>query len=82
MYTIELTHGEFTWHVKRKFRHFQEFHRELLRYKAFVRIPIPTRRCVCVASFLNESQIPFFAFLPAISLWVWGGFSGKSKSLA
>uniref|UniRef100_A0A669R8E7 Phospholipase n=1 Tax=Phasianus colchicus TaxID=9054 RepID=A0A669R8E7_PHACC len=46
VYTIELTHGEFTWHVKRKFRHFQEFHRELLRYKAFVRIPIPTRRCV------------------------------------
>uniref|UniRef100_A0A669QWA9 Phospholipase n=1 Tax=Phasianus colchicus TaxID=9054 RepID=A0A669QWA9_PHACC len=43
VYTIELTHGEFTWHVKRKFRHFQEFHRELLRYKAFVRIPIPTR---------------------------------------
>uniref|UniRef100_A0A8C0IE00 Phospholipase n=1 Tax=Bubo bubo TaxID=30461 RepID=A0A8C0IE00_BUBBB len=44
VYTIELTHGEFTWQVKRKFKHFQEFHRELLRYKAFVRIPIPTRR--------------------------------------
>lgn len=44
VYTIELTHGEFVWHVKRKFKHFQEFHRELLRYKAFVRIPIPTRR--------------------------------------
>ncbi|XP_054242339.1 phospholipase D1 isoform X6 [Indicator indicator] len=43
VYTIELTHGEFTWQVKRKFKHFQEFHRELLRYKAFVRIPIPTR---------------------------------------
>ncbi|XP_077204517.1 phospholipase D1 [Paroedura picta] len=44
VYTIELTHGEFTWQVKRKFKHFQEFHRELLRYKAFIRIPIPTRR--------------------------------------
>ncbi|XP_062438235.1 phospholipase D1 isoform X2 [Rhea pennata] len=43
VYTIELTHGEFTWQVKRKFKHFQEFHRELLRYKAFMRIPIPTR---------------------------------------
>ncbi|OXB82495.1 UNVERIFIED_CONTAM: hypothetical protein H355_000753 [Colinus virginianus] len=43
VYTIELTHGEFTWQVKRKFKHFQEFHRELVRYKAFVRIPIPTR---------------------------------------
>uniref|UniRef100_A0A674H7R3 Phospholipase n=1 Tax=Taeniopygia guttata TaxID=59729 RepID=A0A674H7R3_TAEGU len=28
VYTIELTHGEFVWHVKRKFKHFQEFHRE------------------------------------------------------
>uniref|UniRef100_A0A8B9ZPL0 phospholipase D n=1 Tax=Anas zonorhyncha TaxID=75864 RepID=A0A8B9ZPL0_9AVES len=40
VYTIELTHGEFTWQVKRKFKHFQEFHRELLRYKAF-KIPSP-----------------------------------------
>ncbi|KAM5336090.1 phospholipase D1 isoform 2-T4 [Glossophaga mutica] len=44
LYTIELTHGEFKWQVKRKFKHFQEFHRELLKYKAFIRIPIPTRR--------------------------------------
>ncbi|KAG8544075.1 hypothetical protein GDO81_023116 [Engystomops pustulosus] len=43
IYTIELTHGEFTWQVKRKFKHFQDLHRELLRYKAFIRIPIPTR---------------------------------------
>uniref|UniRef100_A0A674IXN4 Phospholipase n=1 Tax=Terrapene triunguis TaxID=2587831 RepID=A0A674IXN4_9SAUR len=44
VYTIEFTHGDFTWQVKRKFKNFQEFHRELLRYKAFIRIPIPTRR--------------------------------------
>lgn len=44
LYTIELTHGEFKWQVKRKFKHFQEFHRELVKYKAFIRIPIPTRR--------------------------------------
>ncbi|XP_066890117.1 phospholipase D1 isoform X2 [Kogia breviceps] len=44
LYTIELTHGEFKWQVKRKFKHFQELHRELLKYKAFIRIPIPTRR--------------------------------------
>ncbi|KAM9189912.1 phospholipase D1 isoform 3-T4 [Dugong dugon] len=44
LYTIELTHGEFKWQVKRKFKHFEEFHRELLKYKAFIRIPIPTRR--------------------------------------
>ncbi|XP_036993371.2 phospholipase D1 isoform X2 [Artibeus jamaicensis] len=44
LYTIELTHGEFKWQVKRKFKHFEEFHRELVKYKAFIRIPIPTRR--------------------------------------
>ncbi|XP_050821788.1 phospholipase D1 isoform X1 [Gopherus flavomarginatus] len=43
VYTVEFTHGDFTWQVKRKFKNFQEFHRELLRYKAFIRIPIPTR---------------------------------------
>ncbi|CAI9595461.1 unnamed protein product [Staurois parvus] len=43
IYTIELTHAEFTWQVKRKYKHFQDLHRELLRYKAFIRIPIPTR---------------------------------------
>ncbi|XP_063772323.1 phospholipase D1 isoform X2 [Pseudophryne corroboree] len=43
IYTIELTHGEFIWQVKRKYKHFQDLHRELLRYKAFIRIPIPTR---------------------------------------
>uniref|UniRef100_K7GJ20 Phospholipase n=1 Tax=Pelodiscus sinensis TaxID=13735 RepID=K7GJ20_PELSI len=43
VYTIEFTHGEFVWQVKRKFKHFQEFHRDLLRYKAFIRIPLPTR---------------------------------------
>ncbi|XP_040858866.1 phospholipase D1 isoform X2 [Ochotona curzoniae] len=44
LYTIELTHGEFKWQVKRKYKHFQEFHRELVKYKAFIRIPIPTKR--------------------------------------
>ncbi|XP_048450327.1 phospholipase D1-like, partial [Rhincodon typus] len=43
IYTIELKHGEFTWKVKRKFKHFQDLHRELLRYKALLRLPIPTR---------------------------------------
>ncbi|XP_072110983.1 phospholipase D1-like isoform X2 [Mobula birostris] len=43
IYTIELSHGEFSWKVKRKFKHFQELHRELLRYKALLRLPIPTR---------------------------------------
>uniref|UniRef100_A0A8C5TSG5 Phospholipase n=1 Tax=Malurus cyaneus samueli TaxID=2593467 RepID=A0A8C5TSG5_9PASS len=57
VYTIELSHGEFVWQVKRKFKHFQEFHRELLRYKAFVRIPIPTRRQLITGIFKKNLHI-------------------------
>uniref|UniRef100_A0A3Q1HUZ2 Phospholipase n=1 Tax=Anabas testudineus TaxID=64144 RepID=A0A3Q1HUZ2_ANATE len=41
---IELKHGEFTWVIKRKEKHFLELHRELRTYKAFMRIPLPSRR--------------------------------------
>uniref|UniRef100_A0AAR2KRL1 Phospholipase n=1 Tax=Pygocentrus nattereri TaxID=42514 RepID=A0AAR2KRL1_PYGNA len=41
---IEMRHGNFTWVVKRKEKHFVELHRELLRYKTFMRIPLPSRR--------------------------------------
>uniref|UniRef100_A0A8C5CUV4 phospholipase D n=1 Tax=Gadus morhua TaxID=8049 RepID=A0A8C5CUV4_GADMO len=36
----KLKHGEFSWVVRRKEKHFMELHRELLRYKTFMRIPL------------------------------------------
>ncbi|XP_038861469.1 phospholipase D2-like isoform X2 [Salvelinus namaycush] len=33
LYTVKLTHGKFTWTVKRKYKHFQELHRDLYKYK-------------------------------------------------
>uniref|UniRef100_A0AAQ5Z729 Phospholipase n=1 Tax=Amphiprion ocellaris TaxID=80972 RepID=A0AAQ5Z729_AMPOC len=44
VFKIELKHGEFTWVVKRKEKHFLELHRELRTYKTFMRIPLPSRR--------------------------------------
>uniref|UniRef100_A0A8C1YQ56 Phospholipase n=1 Tax=Cyprinus carpio TaxID=7962 RepID=A0A8C1YQ56_CYPCA len=44
VFKIELKHENFTWIVKRKEKHFMELHRELLRYKTLMRIPLPTRR--------------------------------------
>uniref|UniRef100_A0A3Q1JJY4 Phospholipase n=1 Tax=Anabas testudineus TaxID=64144 RepID=A0A3Q1JJY4_ANATE len=38
-----LKHGEFTWVVKRKEKHFMELHRELRTYKTFLRLPLPSR---------------------------------------
>uniref|UniRef100_A0A665WBT7 Phospholipase n=1 Tax=Echeneis naucrates TaxID=173247 RepID=A0A665WBT7_ECHNA len=40
-----LKHGEFTWLVKRKEKHFMELHRELRTYKTFMRLPLPSRSC-------------------------------------
>uniref|UniRef100_A0A8C1WMG7 phospholipase D n=1 Tax=Cyprinus carpio TaxID=7962 RepID=A0A8C1WMG7_CYPCA len=36
----EMRHGNFTWLIKRKEKHFMELHRELRTYKTFLRIPL------------------------------------------
>uniref|UniRef100_A0A671L3K8 phospholipase D n=1 Tax=Sinocyclocheilus anshuiensis TaxID=1608454 RepID=A0A671L3K8_9TELE len=33
LYTVRLTHGDFTWTIKRKYKHFQELHRDLYKHK-------------------------------------------------
>lgn len=33
LYTVRLTHGQFHWTVKRKYRRFQELHRDLYKHK-------------------------------------------------
>lgn len=46
VYKIEMNHGEFTWLVKKKEKHFQDLHRDLKTYKAVLNLPLPTRRSV------------------------------------
>nr|XP_040023762.1 phospholipase D1-like [Gasterosteus aculeatus aculeatus] len=43
VFNIEMKHGEFTWLVKKKEKHFMELHRELRTYKTFMKLPLPTR---------------------------------------
>uniref|UniRef100_A0A671Q524 Phospholipase n=1 Tax=Sinocyclocheilus anshuiensis TaxID=1608454 RepID=A0A671Q524_9TELE len=43
VFKIEMRHGNFTWLIKRKEKHFMELHRELRTYKTFLRIPLPSR---------------------------------------
>uniref|UniRef100_A0A7N6AZY5 Phospholipase n=1 Tax=Anabas testudineus TaxID=64144 RepID=A0A7N6AZY5_ANATE len=56
VFKIELKHGEFTWVVKRKEKHFMELHRELRTYKTFLRLPLPSRRQTVARS--EERQMP------------------------
>uniref|UniRef100_A0A7N5ZXS9 Phospholipase n=1 Tax=Anabas testudineus TaxID=64144 RepID=A0A7N5ZXS9_ANATE len=63
VFRIELKHGEFTWVIKRKEKHFLELHRELRTYKAFMRIPLPSPCCSLPAcsqmEFIDVSQLSF-----------------------
>uniref|UniRef100_A0A672KUH5 Phospholipase n=1 Tax=Sinocyclocheilus grahami TaxID=75366 RepID=A0A672KUH5_SINGR len=43
VFKIEMRHGNFTWLIKRKEKHFVDLHRELRTYKTFLRIPLPSR---------------------------------------
>ncbi|XP_040926409.1 phospholipase D1 isoform X2 [Betta splendens] len=43
VFKIELKHGEFTWVVKKKEKHFMELHKELRTYKTFMKLPLPSR---------------------------------------
>lgn len=47
LYTVSLTHGHFHWTVKRKYKHFQELHRDLYKHKMMLHL-LPLGRSVCV----------------------------------
>ncbi|KAJ0059938.1 hypothetical protein NL108_015863 [Boleophthalmus pectinirostris] len=54
VYKIELKHGEFTWTIKKKEKHFMDLHRELRTYKTFMRIPLPRSHTVRTPTTRNE----------------------------
>lgn len=74
VFHIELKHGEFTWLVKRKEKHFMDLHKELRTYKTFMRLPLPTRRWT-PPSFLISLVLDELEFVLSWSLrgsdWSW-----------
>ncbi|KAJ9601182.1 hypothetical protein L9F63_000650 [Diploptera punctata] len=43
LYTIELTHGNFTWTIKKRYKHIQHLHQQLKLFRMSLNIPFPTR---------------------------------------
>ncbi|KAK5643236.1 hypothetical protein RI129_007081 [Pyrocoelia pectoralis] len=43
LYTITLTHGTFTWQVKRRYKHIQHLHQQLVIFRTALNIPFPTK---------------------------------------
>uniref|UniRef100_A0A8C3GCJ1 Phospholipase n=1 Tax=Cyclopterus lumpus TaxID=8103 RepID=A0A8C3GCJ1_CYCLU len=64
LFKIELKHGEFTWVVKRKEKHFMELHRELRTYKTFMRIPLPSRSHTVRRRTVRKSEVREMPSLP------------------
>ncbi|XP_072313653.1 phospholipase D1a [Eucyclogobius newberryi] len=64
VFKIELRHGEFTWMVKRKEKHFMELHRELRTYKTFMRIPLPSRSHTVRRRTVRKSEVREMPVLP------------------
>ncbi|KAK0153606.1 Phospholipase D1 [Merluccius polli] len=64
VFKIELKHGEFTWLVKRKEKHFMDLHRELRTYKTFMRIPLPTRSHTIKRQSVKRNQASQMPSLP------------------
>ncbi|KAH8384668.1 hypothetical protein KR093_004438, partial [Drosophila rubida] len=43
LYTIELTHGNFKWTIKRRYKHFNSLHQQLSFFRTSLNIPFPSR---------------------------------------
>lgn len=42
VYALQLSHGQFTWSMKKLFRHFQELHRDLMKHRLLLSLlPLP-----------------------------------------
>ncbi|GJQ65160.1 Pld [Trypoxylus dichotomus] len=43
LYTISLQHGGFTWEIKKRYKHFQDLHHQLVMFRTSLNIPFPTK---------------------------------------
>uniref|UniRef100_A0A8C3AZD2 Phospholipase n=1 Tax=Cyclopterus lumpus TaxID=8103 RepID=A0A8C3AZD2_CYCLU len=57
LYTVQLTHGHFHWVVKRKYKRFQELHRDLYKHKMMLHL-LPLGRSVYQSFCFNRAHQP------------------------
>ncbi|KRT80724.1 hypothetical protein AMK59_5301, partial [Oryctes borbonicus] len=43
LYTISVQHGGFTWEIKKRYKHFQDLHHQLVMFRTTLNIPFPTK---------------------------------------
>ncbi|KAL1779001.1 phospholipase D2 [Sigmodon hispidus] len=75
LYSVRLTHGDFTWTTKKKFRHFQELHRDLQRHKVLMSL-LPLARFAVAYSPAQQAVNEDIPPLPR------GGSEGSARHAA
>ncbi|XP_059127045.1 phospholipase D2 [Peromyscus eremicus] len=75
LYSVRLTHGDFSWTTKKKFRHFQELHRDLQRHKVLMSL-LPLARFAVAYSPAREAANEDIPSLPR------GGSEGSTRHTA
>lgn len=69
LYTVRLTHGNFHWTVKRKYKHFQELHRDLYKHRMMIHL-LPLGRLVYQSVYINHATPPLtLGDVPSKSEW-------------
>uniref|UniRef100_A0A674MCJ8 phospholipase D n=1 Tax=Takifugu rubripes TaxID=31033 RepID=A0A674MCJ8_TAKRU len=63
LYTVRLTHGPFHWTVKRKYKHFQELHRDLYKHKMMIHLLPLSRFIVKKDKLTNDGSRRDYMFL-------------------
>ncbi|OXA43953.1 Phospholipase D1 [Folsomia candida] len=43
LYVIQLKHGDHVWTIKRRYKHFQHLHQQLMLYRVTLSVPFPSR---------------------------------------
>uniref|UniRef100_A0A4X2JZ57 Phospholipase n=1 Tax=Vombatus ursinus TaxID=29139 RepID=A0A4X2JZ57_VOMUR len=76
LYSVRLSHGDFTWTTKKKFRNFQELHRDLLRHKVLMSLLPLARFAVAYSPSQEAAPIAEIPSLPRV------GSEGSSRHRA
>ena len=45
-YTIQLSHGQFSWVIHKRYKHFVDLHEKLWTYRASLKLPFPSKKLV------------------------------------
>lgn len=57
VYLMRITHGDFTWSLKKKFKHFEELHRDLMKHKFKLRVIRPLARLAVPQGLRSEPAV-------------------------